>query len=756
MKAPPPRSPLSTGVSPRREWLLLAGIAVLALVIRIVYLQEVRQSPFFTLLMGDSKSYDTWGQQVAGGDWIGTEVFYQAPLYPYFLGVVYSLFGHDLMAVRVVQSCLGALSCALLAHAAWRLFDRRAGIVAGLMLALYAPAIFFDGLLQKTALDAFLTSVALWIVSGLVVNGHRRGAWFGLGVTMAALSLARENALLLVGVLGLWALLPSRSSNGEKGSAFKPARASSASDGPASSPALTSGAGDGAVSLLARLRERTAPFVAGLALLLLPVAARNAAVGGGFYLTTSQFGSNLYLGNNPKTDGTAGALIAGRGSAEYERRDATDLAERARGRSLTPAEVSSYWTEQTLAFIRSQPGAWLRLMLRKSLLLVNRAEAFDTESQESYAEWSVLLRASSWIGHFSVLVPLAFLGLVITWPARQRLGIFYVLAAAYAASVVMFFIYARYRFPLVPMLIIFAAPGVTGAMSYWRSQTATGRAVLSAATLALVAVTALPLLDRRDRLAVTYHNVGAALQDEGQLDRAAESYRKAIEAKADYAPAYSNLGSVLMAKGDKAGARVAYERALAIAPDFADAHFNLGNALMEAGDPVAAADHFSRVLALAPATPDVLTNLGIALEASGRTADALRELRRALALAPESGLVHRVLGEVLAEHGNVAEASEHLTRAITLSPDDGEAHRALGRLLLQQQNLPPAIEHLRAAARLAETSEAYNDLGIALGSAGQVDEAIAQFTKAVQLDPANTAARQNLEASRRERGVGGR
>ncbi len=35
--------------------------------------------------MGDSRAYDEWARRIAAGDWIGREVFYQAPLYPYFL-----------------------------------------------------------------------------------------------------------------------------------------------------------------------------------------------------------------------------------------------------------------------------------------------------------------------------------------------------------------------------------------------------------------------------------------------------------------------------------------------------------------------------------------------------------------------------------------------------------------------------------------------------------------------------------------------
>ena len=379
----------------------LVALSALALLVRLVYLWQIRHSPFFTLLMGDSKGYDEWARRIAAGDWIGTDVFYQAPLYPYFMGAIYTAAGHDVLAVRVCQAILGSMSCALIAHAAWRLFSKRAGIIAGLILALYPPAIFFDGLLQKTALDAFLTSLAIWIISGLIVSPLSSWRpWVGLGATMGALSLTRENALILIGVIVIWCLV------GRPEGRPLPERVDLVSRG--------------------RLLGRPAiagAFLIGVSLLLLPVAIRNYAVGGGFYLTTSQFGPNLYLGNNPRTDGTAGSLIAGRGSSEYERQDAIDIAERATGRHLTPGEVSSYWTGQTLAFIRSQPAAWLKLMARKVVLLWNSAEAFDTESQESYAEWSPLVRIGAIVGNFGLLVPLAAFGVCVTWFDRRRLWI---------------------------------------------------------------------------------------------------------------------------------------------------------------------------------------------------------------------------------------------------------------------------------------------------------------------------------------------
>ena len=67
-------------------------------------------------------------------------------------------------------------------------------------------------------------------------------------------------------------------------------------------------------------------------------------------------------------------------------------------------------TDRALAFIASEPAAWLTLMGRKVALLVNADEMLDTESQASYAEWSWPLKATGWFTHFGVLVPLAVIG----------------------------------------------------------------------------------------------------------------------------------------------------------------------------------------------------------------------------------------------------------------------------------------------------------------------------------------------------------
>src|SRR3954469_24327260 len=373
-----------------------AIIFSIALALRLLNVWQLRRSPLFDVLMGDAHGYDEWARRIAGGEWIGREVFYQAPLYPYVLGVIYSVLGPSLLAVRICQALIGSASCVLLGSAASRFLSSRAGLIAGIGLAIYAPAIFFDGLIQKSVLDLFFLSLALWLLSVLVDDPRRLGIWLALGLSMGALSLTRENALVLIAVVVGWAAtrrIP------------WPGRA-----------------------------RVIGVFVAGLATVLVPVAVRNYVVGGGFYLTTSQFGPNFYICNNPKANGSYMPLRFGCGAPEYERQDATELAAHATGRQLTPADVSSYWTGRALDFITAHPVSWLTLVGRKIVLLWNATEMLDTESQESYAEWSWPLRIGGVVGHFGVLAPLALLGAIVAWPRRDRLLLLYAMTLAYATS----------------------------------------------------------------------------------------------------------------------------------------------------------------------------------------------------------------------------------------------------------------------------------------------------------------------------------
>jgi 4-amino-4-deoxy-L-arabinose transferase-like glycosyltransferase len=530
--------------STRRERLVLGlGIFGFALAVRGLQLWQLQGSVLADMILGDAVNYDARAREIAAGDWIGDEVFYQAPLYSYFLAVVYRFVGDAPQGVRVIQAFLGAASCAFVAQAGWRLFGRRAALLAGLVLSLYTPAVFFDSMLQKACIDGFLVSAMLWLVAEL---GERAdgGAVFGLGLLLGALALSRENALVFGLVLGAWLVwLP-------------------------------------AVGWPGRTL-RIGLFAAGLAVVLVPVALRNWSVSGDFHLTTSQFGHNFFIGNNPAADGTYQPLLHARGDPRVEIQDAIDLAERQTGRSLTRAEVSDFYFERGLDFVRSHPGDWALLLVRKLRLSFNSVELVDTEDQYTHEESSSVLRWTGFAMHFGTLAPLALLGAWITWSARARLWPLYLLFAAYAGSMLLFYVFARYRMPVVPILALFAGAGLGGLGRFVSDRPPRELAAAGAAILAFAVFCNWPMVDVDRMRSVTHFNVGNELVARERTAEGIHHYREAIRLHADNALANHNLGAVLAAQGDLEAAKAHFERALEIAPSYLQARENLARVTEE-------------------------------------------------------------------------------------------------------------------------------------------------------------------------------
>ena len=632
----------------------------IALAVRGLHIWQIRRAPFFDLKLGDAAAYDAWARQIVAGEWLGRDVFYQAPLYPYVLALLYAVGGSSTLTVRVFQAVLSAGSCALLADAGWRLFSKRTGIAAGLMLAIYPPAIFLDTLLQKSALDLLFLCLSLWLLSRLLAT-QRRSIWWQLGLAVGCLSLTRENAAILVVPILLWLAL--------QGSAA--------------------------------IRDRVvfgAMFVAGLVTVLAPVVVRNEIVGGELFITTAQFGPNFYIGNNERSDGTYRPLRPFREKAAFERQDATELAEQALGRPLTPGEVSSYYTRQVLNFARTQPGRWLKLLARKFVLTWNATEISDTEDQYTYAHWSWPLAPGS-IWNLGVLAPLAALGIWITAADWRRLWVLHMMLALYTGSVVLFYVFARYRFPIVPFLVLFAAAGLTGLRAFLRTHQPL-RIVACAAAVGSVAVFCnLPMVPRNKLEAATRYNDGVGLEAAGREDDAIREYQAAVQLDPGLAVAHNDLGLAFGKQGRLADAAAELAETVRLAPAFAKAHNNLGVVLGRRGESSAAVAQFEEAVRLDPNYGEARLNLASLLAQTGRVDEAIAALPHASSLARgDPRLLSRLAG-VFAVSGRLNEAENALRLAIQAVPDDANLHSNLGTVLAQQGNLTgAAVEFERAAA----------------------------------------------------------
>jgi 4-amino-4-deoxy-L-arabinose transferase-like glycosyltransferase len=544
---------------------LLVALFAVGFVVRVAYVLQISGTEWGRVLVGDAVAYDAWARAIAAGDWVGHEVFYQAPLYPYVLAVVYTIAGPSALAVRLVQAALGGVSCVLLAAAGRRFFSREVGLVAGLVLAFYGPAIFFAGLVHKMALDLLLTTAVLYALARLDEDARPR--WAALaGVCLGCLALTRENALAWLPVLAIWLTWWPRGSKRVLGT-----------------------------------------FLAAAALVLVPVAARNAALGGAPLPTTSQAGVNFYLGNNADADGTYAPLVFGHGSFAQERADAIEIAQRAApgGPPLTPAQVSRYWSSRAWSWIAAHPGDFLALLGRKWMLVWSAHEIPDSDEPAVYRDASFVLRAT-WGLSFGLLVPLAVVGAAADWPERRRWALLALLLLVSAASTAVFVVFARYRVAMIPLLVLFAVAGAGKLLGALRERGA-ARAVGAPPVLVLMALGVLagvavcfPRVGEAHPRAKAYYNLAVTLEAADEGARALAQYRAAVADDPGLVEAHVNLGALLARSGDLAGAVVEESEAVRLKPGDATAQTDLANALLQSGHPDEAARHYGEALRVDP------------------------------------------------------------------------------------------------------------------------------------------------------------
>ncbi len=654
-KAPKPqprRHPLAfLGNCRRSPWIVL----IAALVPRLLHLAAIAHSPTVAHPIGDGESYHLWAQDLAAGNWLGSEIFYAAPLYPYFMGVIYTLFGPHPLAVLIVQALMGAFACVLVARAGARFFDERSGTLAGLLLAIYPVGIYFDGLIQKTSLDFLLFAALLYFVALL----HRQAEprfWALAGIALGLLCLTRENALIFLPVLLGWLALFLREAG------------------------------------LARQLRMGLAFLGAFLLCILPVTTRNLAVTGKFVLTTSNFGTNFYIGNHHGANGQYAPLRWGRDDWKFEREDALALAREQSGQNLDAAQVSGYWLHKTLGEIAAEPLAWLGLMLRKTALVLNAVEIGDTESVYGYAALSPLVALLLRLFHFGVLLPLALIGIWLHRDAWRHHLPLYLLLASYAFSVVLFFIFDRFRFPLVPLLAVFAAPALLRLREWKPSATNTMPLVLLIAGAVLANW---PLLPRGEFVANSSFNHGKLLAGEGKYEEAVKAFREALETtpnrvelKVALANACTNLGRI-----DEA--RVQLDQALRLKPDYAEALAQLGLIEYLSGNQVEAAKHLGRAVEQLTGDGSVRNNLAWILATSANP--ALANGPRALALVEAAIKIDGVslnnldtLAAAQARCGRFDEAVATMQRCIGLLPAGDHAALAdkQSRLSLYRAHRP--------------------------------------------------------------------
>ena len=575
----------------KKEKIILIVILLLALILHLAHWLDVRDDPFFAQLVMDSEEYDRWAMEIADGNWLGSEVFFQAPLYPYFLAVVYTLFGHSQDAVYLIQIVLGLLGIYALYRAGKKIAGEKVGLVAAALSAFYGVYLFYDVQLLKESLAVTLVCLLFWT---LVEAREKKGAalWVWAGIICGFLSLLRENMLLIIPFLILLAIRPR-----ERFSAFF---------------------------------LRGLVFVLGVVIILTPVAFRNWKVGGNFLPTTFQGGVNFYIGNNPQATGTYRSLSPGKQIPAYERTEPIRLAEKEIGRTLKPYEVSNFWLRKSLDWAKKNPTDFLKLQVKKIQMFWSWYEWPDAVDYYYVKQTSIIYKIP--LLEFGSISFLALIGL---WFIRRRLRAFFpvlLFVVMWMASTAVFFLFSRYRLPAVPGLILIGAAGVGSVFASWNQNRRQSVIVLGLVVLALGA----PLfVNPKPKQDLVFYNLALVYERMGNTALAVQNYKKAYSANPNDFLSCINLGNLAAKEKRWDEALDWYKKAEAIESEVEGVHANIGGVYVAQGNFDEAEKAFDRALEINAENIETLHNKAILLAMKKQFREALEINKKVLQLAPD-------------------------------------------------------------------------------------------------------------------------
>lgn len=526
-------------MNPSREvrgWPSAALVFVAALALRLAHVLALRGSPYFARPVLDAETYYWAARALVAGEGWPEPVYWQPPGYPYFLAAVLRMAGPGLLAPRLVQAVLGALTAALTCAIGTRVFGRAAGLGAGLAVALYGALIYFDGELLAPSLAICLQMACLYCATRAPAERGGLG-WLAAGLLGGLTAVVNAPALVLLPVLAIAA------------------------------------------------RRRAAWVLLGAVIAVGPATLRNWTAGGELVLISSNAGINLYLGNNPRADAT----VAMRPGRDWQ---ALVRAPRLHGVSGA-GPASRFFVRRVLGYVVSDPAGFALLQARKLRLLLGGSEI--PRNQEIYPAraWSPVLRALLWkvpglAFPFGLLLPPAVVGLGVAWRRAPVLAVSVVLLALTVAA---FFVTARYRAPLIPLLAVFAAAGVRWAAveARPRARLTAGAAALGAYLLANLGQGPMPARMNPD----AEQGLAHWLERAGRRPEALGLYeRLALEAPDSFDAWYgvAQLASVLGQRGEAERALAAIRR---LEPEFPDTALLLARAALDEGCG-AEADAFAR------------------------------------------------------------------------------------------------------------------------------------------------------------------
>jgi len=503
---------------------------VIAFGVRLEHLHSYRHNPEYLQPDMDEKYHVTWAREVSQGNLLPRTAFFRAPLYPYFLALLMKLSGSDLHLVRILQAIIGALTVVLLYFLALRFFDWRYASAAGLIGAMTFYLVYFS---TELLIPVILVPLnILFLLAFLKAYQDDCVRWYLLAGGLAGLSaLTRPNILLAIAVLVIFLIVKKR------------------------------------------VLLKPVLFSAMTLLIILPVTVINYWVSSGdFVLIASQGGVNFYIGNNAASDGMRAVVPGQREDWWGGYIDSIEFAEKSEGRKLKPSEVSSFYYRRAFSWMGEAPFTAMWHFLKKTYFFFHGHDI--PNNKDIY--FIKYFFGSGYVPYiqYSFLSALALLGLFLAFRQKENKDewlIVNLFGLSYILSFILFFICARFRLPVIPVMVLQV---VLAALTIIRSKGKT-RSVLLISLVLLLLLTNIPVFNKIHNFGTYAILYGVKYRDQGDYQKAIAFIESARDYKHPEHIIENELGIVAYVQKDLDNAREHFDRSLSYRSDFSQAKHNL-------------------------------------------------------------------------------------------------------------------------------------------------------------------------------------
>ncbi|MFH0924639.1 MAG: glycosyltransferase family 39 protein [bacterium] len=393
--------------NPKKTIIILCSMGIL---VRLLYVFQIKAIPHSDMATYESLARNILQLKAYTLNWCGP--YYLPPFYPIFLASIFLLFKNSILAVRLTQAVIGGITCILIYFIGKKVTDKKVAIFASLIAIFFDVLVFYTGLLLVETLMGFFICLMIWMLLKIKKRIERdKGSWLLsllTGILIGIASLTKPIILPFILFILLWLFI----SIGIKKVVFK----------------------------------NFTWIVLGSILILLPWVIRNYRISGKILLTSTNGGSNFYMGNNP-FDIEAPNLMEDEAIKRYE---------------TGSIEWSAFLYQKGWRFIKNNPKKWLKYAYRKFKRLwfglENPWPMFPNGDYKRELEFMGGINIP--LFNYKFIFPFLLLGLVISIRTWRKWLLFYLLLIHYSLIHIMYFAHERFRTPLLPILILFAGLGI--------------------------------------------------------------------------------------------------------------------------------------------------------------------------------------------------------------------------------------------------------------------------------------------------------